>query len=263
MTEWLVYLALGAFAGTLAGMLGVGGGLIIVPGLVWVFMQSGFVTDVIMHMALGTSLATIVFTSVSSVRAHHRRGAVQWPVVWQLIPGIVLGVMLGASLAEQLPTAYLSRVFAVFVLLVAGQMGFSLLPEAQRNLPGKLGMTAMGSVIGGVSAIVGIGGGTLTVPFLLWCSVSMRQAVATSAACGMPIALAGSLAFVWTGYGNDALPAQAIGYLYWPALLGVALSSMLFAPVGARLAHSLPTNTLKRFFALFLLLVGLKMLMTW
>lgn len=261
MAEWLIYLALGAFAGTLAGMLGVGGGLVIVPVLAWVFVGFGMDASVIMHLAVGTSLATIVFTSLSSVRAHHRRGVVQWPVVWRLMPGIVSGVFIGALLAGQLPTAALRHVFGVFELLVAVQMGFSLLPEAHRTLPGWPGMTLAGAVIGGVSAIVGIGGGTLTVPFLLWCGVTMRQAVATSAACGLPIAVAGAAAFAWTGSGNASLPEHAFGYLYLPALWGVAASSMLFAPLGAWLAHSLPTLVLKRFFALFLAVLGVRMLL--
>lgn len=260
MTEWLIYLGLGAFAGVLAGMLGVGGGLIIVPILAWVFLGQGFDSGVIMHLAVGTSLATIVFTSISSVRAHHRRGAVQWPAVVRLMPGIVFGVFIGALVAERLPTASLRTVFGVFELLVAAQMAFSLLPEAHRALPGRLGMGAAGAVIGGVSAIVGIGGGTLTVPFLLWCGVAMRQAVATSAACGLPIAVAGAVAFAWTGSGNGSLPPSSLGYLYLPALAGVAASSILFAPLGARLAHSLPTAVLKRFFAVFLAVLGVKML---
>lgn len=261
MAEWLTYLALGAFAGTLAGMLGVGGGLVIVPVLAWVFIGFGFDGSVIMHLAVGTSLATIVFTSISSVRAHHQRGAVQWPAVWRLLPGIVFGVFVGALFAEKMPTTALRYFFGVFELLVAAQMGFSLLPEAHRDLPGRLGMGVAGSVIGGVSAIVGIGGGTLTVPFLLWCGVAMRQAVATSAACGLPIAVAGAVAFAWTGSGNAALPEQSLGYLYLPALLGVAASSILFAPAGAWLAHSLPTAVLKRFFAVFLAVLGGKMLL--
>jgi len=260
VAEWLIYLALGAFAGTLAGMLGVGGGLVIVPVLAWVFLGFGFDGSVIMHLAVGTSLATIVFTSVSSVRAHHQRGAVQWPAVVRLMPGLVFGVAIGALLADKLPTPALRTVFGVFELLVAAQMGFSLLPEAHRELPGRWGMTLAGTVIGSVSAVVGIGGGTLTVPFLLWCGVAMRQAVATSAACGLPIAVAGAVAFAYVGGGNQNLPPYAFGYLYLPALLGVAASSILFAPLGARLAHTLPTIALKRFFAIFLAVLGVKML---
>jgi len=261
MTEWLIYLGLGAFAGVLAGMLGVGGGLIIVPILAWVFLGLGFDHGVIMHLAVGTSLATIVFTSISSVRAHHQRGAVHWPLVLRLMPGIVGGVFIGALAAKHLPTAALRTVFGVFELLVAAQMGFSLLPAAHRVLPGRIGMTVAGSVIGAVSAIVGIGGGTLTVPFLLWCGVAMRQAVATSAACGLPIAAAGAAAFAWIGSSATALPPLSLGYLYLPALVGVAASSILFAPFGARLAHTLPVMVLKRFFAVFLAVLGLRMLL--
>jgi len=260
VSEWFIYLALGAAAGTLAGMLGVGGGLVIVPVLAWVFLGLDFTPEVIMHLAVGTSLATIVFTSISSVRAHHRRGAVQWPLVGRLLPGIVVGVFLGALLAERLDTAALRTVFGIFELLVAAQMGFSLLPEAHRALPGWSGMSVAGVVIGSVSAIVGIGGGTLTVPFLLWCGVAMRPAVATSAACGLPIAVAGAAAFAWTGRAAAGLPELSVGYLYLPALFGIAASSILFAPLGAHLAHTLPKTQLKRFFALFLALLGIRML---
>lgn len=261
MMEWVIYLALGAGAGVLAGLLGVGGGLVIVPVLAWAFLGLGMAPGVVMHLAVGTSLATIVFTSISSVRAHHRRGAVRWPQVRALTPGIILGAWIGAYVADLLPTAALRTVFGLFELTVAAQMAFALLPEAHRALPARLGMTTAGGVIGGVSAIVGIGGGTLTVPFLLWCGVAMRQAVATSAACGLPIALAGAAAFVVTGWGNAALPDLALGYLYLPALIGVAATSVLFAPLGAYLAHTLPTTTLKRFFALFLAVLGMKMLL--
>ncbi len=260
MNEWLTYLALGAVAGTLAGMLGVGGGLVIVPVLAWSFAAHAIDPGLIMHLAVGTSLATIVFTSISSVRAHHRRGAVRWPLFWQLTPGIVVGAWLGALVAELLPTTALRTVFGVFELVVAVQLGFALLPEGHRDLPQRLGMGVAGAVIGGVSAVVGIGGGSLTVPFLVWCNVEMRNAVAVSAATGMPIAVAGAVGFVATGWGGAGLPSGAVGYLYLPALAGVVATSVLFAPLGARLAHRLPAATLKRFFAAFLALLGAKML---
>ncbi len=261
MNEWLIYLALGAFAGTLAGLLGVGGGLVIVPVLAWSFALSGIDHGVIMHLAVGTSLATIVFTSLSSVRAHHKRGAVQWVAFRRLMPGIVLGAWLGAVVAQLLPTSALRSVFGVFELAVAVQMGFALLPEGHRELPARFGMMLAGAVIGGVSAIIGIGGGTLTVPFLAWCNVPMRQAVATSAATGLPIAVAGAIGFVATGWSATALPQGAVGYLYLPALAGIVATSVLFAPLGARLAHTLPTAILKRFFALLLALLGVRMLL--
>ncbi|MFO7593915.1 MAG: sulfite exporter TauE/SafE family protein [Pseudomonadota bacterium] len=259
--EWIAYAGLGAFAGVLAGLFGVGGGLIIVPVLAILFTHSDMAPPVIMHLAIGTSLATIVFTSLSSVYAHHRRGAVQWPVVLRLTPGIILGAWLGAAVADRLPSESLRIIFGVFELLVALQMGLNLKASAHRGLPGRLGMGLTGGAIGSVSAIVGIGGGTMTVPFLQWCNVPMRQAVATSAACGLPIALAGALGFVVSGWNNLSLPPMSSGYLYWPAFTGIVIASVLFAPLGARLAHTLPAVQLKRLFALFLALLGLRMLL--
>ena len=257
----LLYLALGAFAGLMAGLLGVGGGLIIVPVLAGIFQHQQMSAAVIMHLAIGTSLATIVVTSVSSVRAHHQRGAVLWPVVWRLTPGIVIGAWLGAVVADALPSAVLSKIFAVFVLVVAAQMAFGAKPAPHRELPGAPGMLATGGVIGAVSAIVGIGGGSLTVPFLTWCNTPMRQAVATSAACGLPIALAGAIGFIVTGLNAAELPAWSLGYVYGPALVGVAFASMLSAPLGAKLAHTLPAEVLKKVFAVFLTLIGVRMLL--
>lgn len=260
METLLLYLATGAVAGVLAGLLGVGGGLIIVPALVFIFATQGVPDAIAMHMALGTSLATIVMTSTSSVRAHHKRGAVLWQVVWRLTPGIVMGTLMGAMLADMLSSGTLKRIFGIFALLVALQMGLGAKPAPHQRLPGRSGMGLAGGIIGGVSAIVGIGGGSLTVPFLTWCKVGVHNAVATSSACGLPIALAGSLGFIITGWNETALPAYSSGYIYWPAMAGIATASVLFAPLGARLAHALPADTLKKFFAIFLALLGARML---
>ena len=261
LTTLLLYLTLGAFAGVMAGMLGVGGGLIIVPVLAWIFGRQQVSDALIMHLAIGTSLASIVVTSISSVRAHHQRGAVLWPAFWRLTPGIVIGAWLGAAVADVLSSAALTKIFAVFVLMVSAQMAFGAKPAPQRELPGAAGMAGTGGVIGVVSAIVGIGGGSLTVPFLIWCNIQMRQAVATSAACGLPIALAGALGFIVTGFNAADLPAWSLGYVYGPALIGVAFTSMLTAPLGAKLAHTLPTDSLKKIFAVFLAVIGTKMLL--
>ncbi|HRX70636.1 MAG: sulfite exporter TauE/SafE family protein [Gammaproteobacteria bacterium] len=261
LSTLLLYLTLGAFAGVMAGLLGVGGGLIIVPVLAWIFHHQHISDAVIMHLAIGTSLATIVVTSISSVRAHHRHGAVLWPVFWRLTPGIIVGAWVGAAIADALPSAVLSKVFAIFVLTVAAQMGFGAKPAPHRELPGTVGMTAVGGIIGTVSAIVGIGGGSLTVPFLTWCNTVIRQAVATSAACGLPIALAGAFGFVVTGLNAAGLPAWSLGYVYGPALLGITVTSTLSAPLGARLAHTLPTEMLKKVFAVFLAIIGARMLL--
>jgi uncharacterized membrane protein YfcA len=210
---------------------------------------------------VGTSLATIVFTSLSSVYAHHRRGAVRWSLVLQLAPGIVVGAWLGAVMADFLPGHNLRIIFGVFELLVAVQMGMNLRTSPEHGLPARAGMGLAGAGIGFVSAVVGIGGGTMTVPYLQWCSVPMRHAVATSAACGLPIALAGATGFVFNGWSNAALPSFSSGYIYWPAFSGIVLFSVLCAPLGAWLAHKLPAAQLKRFFALFLALLGIRMLL--
>jgi uncharacterized membrane protein YfcA len=255
------YLLVGGIAGLLAGLLGIGGGLIIVPSLVWLYLANGVDPSVAVHLAVGTSLATIIITAISSVRAHHKRGAVRWHLVARLAPGIVSGAWVGAAVADLLPTWWLQRVFAIFVILVGVQMTLGAKTEAHRDLPGLPGMSLAGGLIGMVSAIVGIGGGTMTVPFLNWCSINMREAVATSAACGMPIALAGTLGFIVAGWGEPALPSGSTGYVYWPAFLGIVASSYLFAPLGAKLAHTLPLPALKRVFAVLLFVVGGKMLL--
>ncbi len=254
------YLVLGAFAGTLAGLLGVGGGLIIVPVLAWTFEASGFPSAFLMQLAVGTSLATIAVTAVSSILAHHRRAAVLWPVVGQLTPGVLAGALLGAWIASAVPSDGLRVFFGVFELLVALQMASGLNAAPHRSLPRPAVVTGAGTVIGTISAMVGIGGGTMTVPFLTWCNVSVRQAVGTSSAVGLPIAIAGAAGFVTTGLERPT-PAWSAGFVYLPALAGIALTSALFAPLGARWAHILPTAVLKRIFAAFLAAVGIKMVL--
>ncbi|SEP10838.1 sulfite exporter TauE/SafE family protein [Aquisalimonas asiatica] len=261
LTTLLVFLVAGAVAGLIGGLFGLGGGVVMVPVLLVVFAAQGVSDAVIMHMAVGSSLAVIVLTSLSSVRAHHGLGGVLWPVFGRLVAGIVVGALLGAWLADNLSTAALQNVFAVFLVLVAVKMGLDLNPPASGREPGAIGMTAAGGVIGNLSALVGIGGGTLTVPFLSWCGVAMRQAVGTSAACGLPIALAGAAGFMLTGWGRPDLPALATGYVYWPAVAGMAVASVLTAPYGARLAHRLPGGLLKRLFALLLAVVALRLLL--
>ena len=260
MIEWASYLLLGAVAGTVAGLLGVGGGLIIVPVLILLFGQFHFPAELVVHIAVGTSLASIIMTSLSSTWAHHQHAAVLWRVVWRLAPGIVVGAFMGAAIADVMNAGVLRTFFGVFELLVAIQMLLNIKPAPHRQLPGSLGTGLAGSGIGMISAIVGIGGGTLTVPFLVWCNTSMHKAVATSAACGLPIAVAGSLAYVLTGLNEVNLPAATLGYIYLPAFSGIVITSMLFAPVGANLAHRLPVATLKKVFAVLLLILGLRML---
>src|SRR5690554_315436 len=259
--EFIIYLVLGACAGVLAGLFGVGGGMIIVPVLVYSFAVQGFAPDVLTHMAVGTSLATIAFTSINSVRAHHKAAAVRWTLFRWLAVGILLGCGLGALPASVLSAPILQKLIGVFAICVAMQMAFELKPRGALGEPGKPALSIAGVVIGWASAIFGIGGGSLTVPFLVWRSVTMQQAVATSAACGFPIALAGAIVFMVTGWHNSQLPEWRLGFVYLPALFGIALTSVFFARFGARLAHKLSPVLLKRLFALLLTLVGLSFLL--
>lgn len=255
----LLYLSAGAIAGVMAGLLGVGGGLIIVPTLLWSFNRLDIATDHTMQVAVGTSLATIIITSLSSMIAHHRRSAILWGTVRDLTPGILVGAIFGAIVADYLPTQILQLLFAAFVLLVALQMMLGKAASPHRQLPGDRAMKAVGSAIGSLSAVIGIGGGSLTVPFLAYCNINMQKAVATSSACGLPIAIAGSIGFAITGLNESGLPAWSSGYVYWPAFAGITVASALFAPLGARLAHALPVAILKQVFGVLMLLMGIKM----
>lgn len=256
-----VYLALGALAGLLAGLFGVGGGLIIVPALIWVFHGQGMNPDLLVKMAVGTSLASIIATAFASIRAHQRRRAVRWELVRQLAPGIMVGAWLGAAVADQMDAVWLQRVFGGFALAVGLQMAFFTRFEVAGRVPEAAGMLLAGGVIGMISAIVGVGGGTLTVPFLVRHGVPMREAVASSAACGLPIAAAGALGFLLAGLGEPGLPPGSLGFIYGPSLLPLIVGSILFAPLGARLAHTLPVAHLRWLFALLLGVVGGKLLL--
>ncbi len=253
----LVCLLLGVLAGLVAGLLGVGGGIVIVPTLAILFQAQGFNESNIMHLALGTSLATIAVTSISSVVAHHRLGSFNWPLVWWLTPGLMLGAALGALLADQVASITLQRLFGIFAMLVAGYMFWGAkVVSAKARVIATPELMAIGTLIGGVSAILGIGGGTMTVPYLTWRGRAMREAVAVSSACGFPIAVAGSAGYLLAGLGASSLPPLATGYLYWPAFLAICGTSLFMAPVGARLAHKLPVKQLKWIFALTLLVIG-------
>lgn len=260
--ELLLYLAVGALSGTLAGLFGVGGGLIIVPAMIYSLKVQGVPADVLTHIAVGTSLAVIVFTSINSVLAHQRHGAILWPVVRWITLGVLFGSVAGAITAAGIQGPVLQKIIGVFAIVMAVQMGLSFNPEQNKPPPGKAALTAAGGIIGWASAIFGIAGGSLTVPFLLWRSIAVQKAVATSAACGFPIALISALAFMATGWQNPQLPQWSLGFVYLPALAGIACTSMLFARLGARLAHRLAPKLLKRLFAAMLLLIGLNFLLS-
>jgi len=244
--------ALGLCTGFLAGLLGLGGGMMMVPFLTFILTARDYPQEHVIKMAVATSLATICFTSLASVRAHHRRGVVRWDIVRALAPGILLGAFLGSQLAAAMPAIWLGYLFAAFVTFSATQLLLNRKPHAARTLPGAAGLFGVGNLIGVMSAVVGAGGAFISVPFMTWCNIRIHAAIATSAALGFPIALAGTLGYLSAGWSLPAMPAGAVGYLYWPGFLLLSAASMTTAPLGARVAHSMDVAPLKRVFAVVL-----------
>ena len=260
MDWWIIYLLLGLVVGLFAGMLGIGGGMLLVPLLVFMFSAQDFPADRVLHLALGTSLTTIVFTSLSSIRAHHAHGAVRWDIFRRAAAGLVIGTLLGAFIADWLDSRFLAVVFVVFVSYSATQMILNKKPSPTRRLPGAAGMFAGSGGVGVVSSLVGAGGGVVSIPLMVLCNVPMRNAVGTSAALGLPIALAGTLGYVFTGLGEPGLPPMSLGYVYLPALIGIVIGTFVTVPLGAWLAHSMPVKQLKQVFALILFALAARML---
>lgn len=253
---------LGAITGIFAGLFGIGGGGIMVPVLTFLFVQFEFPAEHLVHMALATSMAAIVPTAIASLRAHHQHRAVIWPVVIKITPGILLGTFAGTFIASYLPAPPLAIFFSCFMAFVALQMVINRKPKPARQLPGIIGLSSTGAGIGIISALVAIGGGSLTVPFLAWCNISLPVAIGTSAAVGLPIALSGALGYIINGWGQTDLPAYTLGYVFWPAVIAMASMSFITAPLGAKLAHRLPVAVLKKLFALLLVGLSVQMLVT-
>ncbi len=263
MSWWLLtYIALGTFSGFIAGLFGVGGGLTIVPLLLMLFTAQGFPVSEVLHLALGTSMATITITSISSTRAHNKHGAVRWDIVKGMTPGLLFGTLFGSLFTGLVPTHGLAIAFTVIVYIASFQMMMNFRPKPTRVLPGFKGLVAVGTGIGGVSSLVAAGGGFLSIPFMVMCNVSIHQAVGTSAALGFPIALAGTVGYMISGMGTESLPGLHIGFVYLPALFCVGAMTVMVAPYGAALAHKLPVAKLKRGFGFFLGLLATKMLFT-
>ena len=256
-----ILLALGAAIGFLAGLLGIGGGLTLIPVLTFIFTTQHFAEDHIVHMAVATATATMVFTALSSVRAHHRQKAVLWPVVYAMAPGIVIGSLIGPQLASALPTRAFAAVFGLFVWFSATRMLLiAVKPQPGRELPGKLPLFGVGAGIGVISSLLGAGGAFISVPYLGRHNVRMQSAVATSAALGLPIAVAGTIGFVVAGLRQNDLPPWSAGYVFLPAMAAIVVASMLSAPVGAHFAHRWPPAKLRRAFAVLLYALGAYML---
>jgi uncharacterized membrane protein YfcA len=256
----LACLLLGTVAGFLAGLLGIGGGALLVPMLVSLFERLHVTPDHILHLALGTSMAAIVVSAAISLRTHHAHGAVDWPTVRRMTIGVLAGTLLGTFIARQISTQALSLIFAVFISYVALTMLIGFRPQPSRQLPGPGGLMAAGGGIGVVSALVAIGGGALTVPFLTWCNRDIRQAIGTSAALGLPIALGGTAGYLYNGWGVDNLPPQVLGYVHLPALVAIVAASLITTPFGARAAHRLPVQLIRRLFSLLLVALAARML---
>lgn len=244
---------LGAFGGFAAGLLGIGGGMILVPFMIMLFPMVGMPEAYMVHTAIATSMGTILFTSISSMRAHHRKGAIRWDIVAVLTPGIIVGGLLsGGAVFAYIDPAWLALVFAAFVAYSGSRMMWGKQPSPERSMPGKVVTSAVGAAIGFVSGLVGAGGGFLSVPFMVRSNVAIHNAVATSAALGFFIALANSIGYVVSGQAEDTGVSGMFGYIHVPTLLGIVVVSMLTAPLGAKCAHSLPVATLKRVFAILL-----------
>ncbi len=259
MAWWLAYVAMGLGVGVLAGMLGIGGGTLLVTLMVLAFNAQGFAPDRVLHLALGTAMATIIVTSISSFRAHHRRGFVRWDIVRMVAPGLVIGAILGALAADHLSTNCLAAIFVAFVLYAGTQLIFDVKPEASRCLPGKRLMGVFAAFIGMVCSLVGAAGGVITIPLLSMCNVPLRQAIGTSAAFGLPVAVASTAGYIWSGLGEQSLPPSSFGYVYLPALVAIVAGTFVTVPAGAALAHRMPQRTLKRVLGVLLWLLAAKM----
>lgn len=260
MLIMLGYLLAGIFAGIMSGLIGIGGGLVVVPFLAILFKIHHVGLQFVMHMAIGTSLAVMVVTTIASLLAHMKDHIPFWSIYWRLLPGVIVGAISGAILAHFLHSRVLSVLFGIFVLLVAFRMLFERKTNPKRHLPGMLGMSSIGFGVGALSSLLGIGGGALTIPFFTYCNVSLRIAVVVSIAVGLTVAVIGTFTYSLTGLYAVNLPRWSTGYIYWPAWFVVGVGSILFAPIGAYLSRHLSTNILKKIFAIFLIFIGIHML---
>lgn len=261
---WLpAYAAVGAFVGFLAGLLGIGGGMTLVPILSAIFAAQQLTPDHTVHLALGTAMASIVFTSSASVREHHRHSAVDWTVVKRMVPGMLMGALVSTIATGWIPQRTLALAFATIVFAGATQLLVNRKPSAHATMPGPLPVFGVGTAIGIISGLVSAGGTFLTVPFMLYCGVRMHTAIGTGAAIGIPVAVIGTIGYIVSGWRVEALPSWAVGFVYLPALALLVAGSIVTAPIGARVAHKLPVLTLRRVFACLLYVLATKMVVTY
>jgi len=261
--EWLVlFLLLGCVVGFMAGLLGIGGGGIMVPLLTTLFLAQGVPVEKVVHLALGTSMASIIFTSLSSLRAHHAKQAVRWLIVKRLSVGILIGTFAATFVVAKIDALYLALFFSVFMGCVSIQLFLNRHPKPVDHSPGGKEFLCVGAGIGAVSALVSIGGGSLTVPYLVWRNIDIKHAIGTSAAIGLPISLAGTLGYLVNGWSTTTEEAYTYGFIYMPAVALISVASVFMAPIGATLAHRLPVLWLKKIFSGLLILLSIKMLLS-
>ncbi len=257
---FLASILLGTVSGVMAGLFGIGGGLVIVPVLAVLFAAKGFPAELVMIMSVATSLATIVLTSISSIWAHHRLNSVLWDKVFTMGPGIMVGAAAGAIVADHISGGILRFIFIIYLLCVGVQMALQLKPKPGQQQPSKALDSGVAVIIGLLSSLLGIGGGTLIVPFLVHFQTPMRNAVAIASACGLPIAVVGTIGYALLGRDALQLPDWSLGYIYLPSFVGIVLTSMYTASIGAKLTHKLPAEKLKRYFSLLLFVMATKLL---
>ena len=258
----LAFLLLGGFVGVIAGLLGIGGGGIMVPVLTSLFIYQGVSNEMVVHLALGTSMASMVVTALSSLRSHHAKQGVLWSVVKAMLPGVLLGAFTAAFIASWLSTVFLAVFFAAFMLFVSIQMFSNKKPKSDKGLPSKARLFLVGGGIGSISSLVSIGGGSLMVPYFVWRNVDIKQAIGSSSAVGFFIAMAGTVGYLISGWQSTHEEAFVIGYIYWPAVLLISGVSFFTAPLGVKLAYRIPVANLKKIFGLLLFILSIKMLVS-
>lgn len=261
VTNGTIYALTGAFAGLASGLFGIGGGIVVVPVLAYIFQQNALVPEnMVMQMAAATSLAVMIFTSQSTIRAYMKRGAILWPRFNTMVAGIVLGTILGVILANYVPTKLLRVIFGVFLFMVAVEMIINIKVVRKRKRPARWLHSSVSSLIGFKSGLLGVGGGAVVIPYLSWCGVNARKVAAIAALCTMTVSLIGTATFILTSYKVPDLPPYSLGYVYWPSVLLVAIPSVLFAPVGARISHDLPLKKLKIAFSIVLVFTAIDLI---
>jgi uncharacterized membrane protein YfcA len=263
MIWFAAYTLAGALVGFLAGLLGIGGGMTLVPVLAALFLAQALTSDYNVHMALGTAMASIIFTSSASVREHHKHGAVDWQIVRRMVPGMLFGALISTVASGWIPQRTLALAFAAIVYAGATQIFLGTKPGAHATMPGALPVFGVGTVIGIISGLVSAGGTFLTVPFMLFCGVRMHTAIGTGAAIGIPVAMIGTIGYIVSGWRVAGLPPYSLGFVLLPALAMLVLGSVITAPIGARFAHRLPVPTLRRVFACLLYVLATKMVVTY